>query len=542
MRRALVIAGVVIIGLVVVALALPAIVNVDQFRPAIESELTRSLGRQVKIGNLKLSILSGTVTITDLTIADDPSFSRNSFLTTKALTLSIDLWQALFSHRLNVDGMSIESPDTVLVQAPSGVWNFSSLGAKAAGGQTSGQMSISMKSLKINGARLSLTQGRGAPRVLDDVSIEVKDFAPGSVFPFSLSAKIAGGGTVALDGKAGPINPADAANTPLTATVKIAALNLAASGALPASSGVDGVASLDGSASSNGSILTVTGRLTADKLKLAKGASAAHDPLLVDFALTDDLRQHSGQMTKGDIAIGGVKASLTGSWTQPGDSPVLKMMLAAPAVPVSALTQLLPVMDITLPAGSTPIGGTAAANLAVTGTPAALVIAGPVGARDTQLKGFNLGTKLSPIEKLAGIKSGPDTEIQTLSANLRTSDAGTTLQDIHVVLPSIGEMTGSGTISAGHALNFRMRASLHGNALTSVFAPPNIPFSIEGTASDPRFRPDVGQLATAEINRGLNGVKAGGVDAGKAADGLLQGLFGGRKRTKAAAIRNPGCL
>jgi hypothetical protein len=96
-------------------------------------------------------------------------------------------------------------------------------------------------------------------------------------------------------------------------------------------------------------------------------------------------------------------------------------------------------------------------------------------------------------------------------------------------LPSLGELTGGGTISRSHALNFRMLASVRSGSLVSSFAPSKISFSITGTSADPQFQPDVGQIAAEEINRGLKGAKVGGVDVGKTADGVLQGLFGGKK-------------
>jgi AsmA protein len=532
MRRAVFALLIVVAVLLVAVLALPFVIDANQFRPAIESELSKSLGRDVKIGDLKLSILSGTVTASDVSITDDPSFSRTAFLHTKALSLSIDLWQALFSRKLNVSGLAIDTPETVLIQLPSGVWNFSSLGTKSSArpASTNGGMALSMKSLKINGARVSLTQGGGKPDVIENVSIEVKDFSPGAAFPFTLSAKIVGGGDVALEGKAGPIDPVDSANTPFTASLKVTNLNLAATGAAPASSGIDGVLSVDGTANSNGHTFDLTGKIKAEKLKLAPRGTAARNPLLFDVALTEDLKQHSGQMSRGDAAIGSVKASLTGSWTQPGESPILKMVLSAPAMPVSGLEDLLPALDIVLPSGSSLEGGTAAAQLAITGPVSGLVISGPVSVRDTRLKGFDLSTKMSAIEKLAGLKSGPNTEVQTLSANLRLAPEGTSLQNIHLVLPSVGELAGGGTISPSHALDFKMRATVHPGALASAFTPSNIPFSIAGTSSDPQFRPDVGAIAAEEIGRGLQGVKVGGVDAGKTADGLLQGLFGGKKK------------
>jgi AsmA protein len=357
----------------------------------------------------------------------------------------------------------------------------------------------------------------------------VTDFAPESAFPFSLSSKIAGGGDVSLEGKAGPIDQANTANTPLTATFKVTNMNLA--GAVPGNPAIAGVVSADGTLNSDGHTLAATAKLLAVNLKLVSGGSAVRNPAVFDLALSEDLKQHAGQITRGDIAIGAVKASLTGTWTQQGESPVLKMILSAPAVPISGLEELLPALDIVMPSGAALEGGTASANLTISGPASALTISGPVSARNTRLKGFDLGAKMSPIEKLAGIKAGPNTEIETFSANVHLApDGGTSFQNIRLVLPSVGDLSGGGTISPSHALDFKMRATIHPGILVSVLTPSNIPFAIVGTSSNPQFQPDVGQLATQEITRGLNGTKIGGVDAGKAADSVLQGLFGGKKK------------
>ena len=85
MRRAILLLSIVAAVLILAVLTLPFLIDTNQFRPAIESELTKSLGREVKIGDLKLSILSGRVTASDLSVADDPSFNQTPFLWTKAL-------------------------------------------------------------------------------------------------------------------------------------------------------------------------------------------------------------------------------------------------------------------------------------------------------------------------------------------------------------------------------------------------------------------------------------------------------------------------
>ncbi|MFZ0591821.1 MAG: hypothetical protein WAM39_15255, partial [Bryobacteraceae bacterium] len=61
MKRWLRIAGIAIAIVVLILIALPFLINVNSFRPKIESELSTALGRPVTVGNLSLFILSGSV-------------------------------------------------------------------------------------------------------------------------------------------------------------------------------------------------------------------------------------------------------------------------------------------------------------------------------------------------------------------------------------------------------------------------------------------------------------------------------------------------
>src|SRR5260370_40138234 len=79
----------------------------------------------------------------------------------------------------------------------------------------------------------------------------------------------------------------------------------------------------------------------------------------------------------------------------------------------------------------------------------------------TRLVGFDLGSKMSVIEMLAGIQRSPNTEIETLSGNVVTNPESTSIDDLKLVAPAIGEGTGAGVISASHALDFKMRVNPH---------------------------------------------------------------------------------
>jgi AsmA protein len=69
----------------VVIVSLPFLINVNQFKPMLESELSTVLNREVKLGNLKLSLLSGEVTADDLSVAEDQAFGKPAFVRAKSL-------------------------------------------------------------------------------------------------------------------------------------------------------------------------------------------------------------------------------------------------------------------------------------------------------------------------------------------------------------------------------------------------------------------------------------------------------------------------
>jgi hypothetical protein len=91
-------------------------------------------------------------------------------------------------------------------------------------------------------------------------------------------------------------------------------------------------------------------------------------------------------------------------------------------------------------------------------------------------------------------------------------------------VPSIGSLVGSGTSSPAHILDFKMRATVHTSGLLAPVGGTPIPFTVEGPATDPVFRPDMKSLAKEELKK-----FTGGEGVGKATD-LLKGLLGGKRQ------------
>ena len=532
MKRAIRRAAIFVAVLLLAVVSLPFWIDANQFRPLLESDLSSTLGRDVKLGDLKVAILSGSVTANDLSVADDPVFNLTPFVHAKSLHLAIELWPLVFSRKLIVTGLTIEQPAIMLLQTPAGDWNFSKLGGKRGAKQEAakpadgkGNLDLSVKLVKINDGQFTLgkTGGHLKPLVLEHLNAELRDFSSTSVFPFSLSAKVAGGGSLDLEGKAGPIDDTDVSGTPLDATLKIAQLDLAGSGLTEASPGVGGLISADGSAASKGNRVVLKGKIKLEKLKLAMTGTPARNPVELDFEIEHNVRKQAGVVRRGDIHIGKALATLTGGYSRPGDSTVLHMNLSGPDMPLPELTAMLPAMGIVLPAGSSFQGGTAHAKFALDGPANQLVTTGSLVFSNTRLAGFDMGKKMAAVAMLTGVTATPDTEIQTLSANLRMAPDGMSAEAIKLVVPAIGELDGGGTVSPANALDFRMTAAVHTAGMLAAVNDRPIPFLIAGTASDPVFRPDVRVVARQEVNR-LKG------NAVKSAGGFLKGLLGGKKK------------
>ena len=163
-------------------------------------------------------------------------------------------------------------------------------------------------------------------------------------------------------------------------------------------------------------------------------------------------------------------------------------------MPVDDLETLLPALGVTLPSGWSLQGGTLSADMTINGPVDKLVITGPVKLVNTKLHGFDLGFQNISDYYAERVKTGSDTAIQNFSANVHVTPERIQTENVNLVVPSLGMLTGNGTISPSNALDYKMKASLSGGAVGGVSslagmggkgASGGIPFFIQGTASDP---------------------------------------------------------
>ena len=518
------------IVLVAAVAAIPLFVNANTFRPAIERELASTLGRSVKVGDLSLSVFSGSMLSKDLSVADDPNFSATPFLTAKTLRIGISLRALVFWHEIELRGFQIESPQINLIRAANGTWNFSSIGRrinasdKPVGGAPANAGSGSSRSaaptvppfsvtlIEVENGRVAVTTlpAQGEPSVYENVNVTVRDFSFASQFPFELSANLPGDGALSVKGKLGPISGDDVATTPAEAKISLKHLDPVAAGFLNPDAGVSLVADVETHAVSDGEALTANGTSELENLKLRKGATPASKPIEIAYGLTHKLKENSGQIEDASIRLGDSAIHASGTY-QPAESgigdPLLNLKLSGENLPINELQQLMTAAAVRLPNGSVLKGGTLSLNLAVHGQAKALAIAGPMAFANTRLVGFDVGSKIHGIAALSGIKTGDTTEFERLRLNVRMTNAGVVAERIDAVISGMGELTGSGTVSAADQLDFNLTlkgASAKGIGKVGVGllstlnggtgGKSGVPIRITGTPDDPNITADVGGI------------------------------------------------
>ena len=317
--------------------------------------------------------------------------------------------------------------------------------------------------LQIKDGTITITSpGQAIASVYEQLNAELTNVSPTAASPFKLSAQIPGGGSLTGDGTAGPVNQASAIATPLNAHIAISHLDLATSGVVAPEAGISGIADLDLKAVSDGKNLNANASANIHGLRVAKNGSPSAKPVQVQLTALQNVQALSGQLQSALITIGKAIVNVAGTYQTSGATTTLNLAVNTKAASIDELQAFLPSVGVHLPSGSRLQGGTLTTNLNVTGSAAAPIISGPVRIDNTNLAGFDLGSKLGPLSSLAGIKSGSGTAIQSLSANVTINGGNVRTDNVSVVVPSIGSATGAGTISAAGALDYNTILKLTG--------------------------------------------------------------------------------
>lgn len=400
MRKLLIAVVVILLLVVVLVVALPSIINVNQYRGQIQAELQKQLNRPVQLGNMSLSVMPLAVKVDNVTIGEDPSFHSNApFAQVQQLDVHVELFP-LLAKKIQVSSLTLEKPKIELIRDASGVWNFASLGqktaapAKAAGQPGAQPGGFELSKLSIADGQIAVTdyQKHQSRAVYDHIDLTLKDFAPNQPFSLDVTAHLPGKGTQTLElsGKGGPVNDAQLINTPFSGTVKLNEVSLA---------GAQKFLNTQALENSDAVMTGSTDFSTGGGKASAKGSIKLNDavihgvqvgyPIEANFNVNDDLNSDIIQISQFALKLGSTPVSVDGTLNTKPNPMIVNVNVNASDASIQEMARLAAAFGVAF-SPNTKIAGQITAKVHAQGPTDHLALNGTVNGRNLDVTGNDI--------------------------------------------------------------------------------------------------------------------------------------------------------
>jgi len=131
MKKFLIAVGVLFLVLVLIAVVLPFVVDLNAYQARYLPLIEETLNRKVTLKDLRLTILPRLgVHINEFTVMDDPLFNANPFARVGSLDLGVK-FGPLLRGRVEIDQIIIRDPSVLVIKNSLGLLNISTLGKKS---------------------------------------------------------------------------------------------------------------------------------------------------------------------------------------------------------------------------------------------------------------------------------------------------------------------------------------------------------------------------------------------------------------------------
>ena len=426
MRRVGMAIGAFILLMIVGVVVFAATFNVNQYRGRIQTELEKRLNRKVSLGDMHLGLFPPRFQVHNLSIADDPKFNATKpFVEAQELDVSIKLLPLLHKS-IEISSVSLQRPSVELVKDAQGTWNFSTVGPTQKSAPSQDKQQFSLGELAVQDGEVAITdqQARKPRTVYDHINLTLTGFAPDTPFSVDASVHLPGQGAeeIRLQGQGGPVHQPDSATTPFHGTLDLKGVGIAGFQKFlqtPALTNTDGVLSGHSNIASESGKLSVTGQMTADKLRV-RGLEVGY-PITADYDVNDDLATDMLTISKGTVKLGQTPLDATGTVNMKPSPAQLDLRLRANNVSITEVARLAAASGVALPPGTT-VSGTATADLQARGPADKLALSGTVTCREVQASGKDIP---QPVQvKAVNLALTPD-EIR--SDNFPVVSGGTTV-------------------------------------------------------------------------------------------------------------------
>ena len=445
MRKLAIVAIVIIAVLVVVILALPHFIDINQYRGQIQPQLQQRLNRPVQLGAMSLGVFPLRVEVKDVTIGDDPSFgSKVPFAQVGELDISIALLP-LLSKNIEVESLELKQAKIEIIRNAEGLWNFSTAGSSGApasaqqapssqpqakqppakpASSTSGGFSLG--ELKVTDSQIAITDymKHQARSVYDHIDVTLKNYAPGRPFSIEAAAHLPGSGsqTLQLTGDGGPVNNADFASTPFKGTVKLKEVSLSGLQKFlnaAALQGTDAVISGSTDLSNSSGKMAANGSLKLENAVI-HGVQVGY-PISADFDLDDELNSDVLQIKQGSLKLGSTPLSINGMINSHATTSIVDINLNASNASIQEVARLAAAFGVAF-SPNTKIAGQLTANIHAQGPIDHLALNGNVNGKNLEVTGSDIP---QPVKVPAIDLAMTPQQIQ--SNNFTATSGGTTL-------------------------------------------------------------------------------------------------------------------
>jgi uncharacterized protein involved in outer membrane biogenesis len=129
-RTILILAGIAGTLLCALVFVVPALINVDRYRPEVISFLQEKTGKQVEIGRLALTFFPVAIHIDDLGVKNPPLFPSGYIVKVTRIDAELSV-AGLLRRQVVVKSLVLEDPVLHLTSDPDGPWNFENPQTKA---------------------------------------------------------------------------------------------------------------------------------------------------------------------------------------------------------------------------------------------------------------------------------------------------------------------------------------------------------------------------------------------------------------------------
>lgn len=396
MRRFGIAILVIVVVILVAVTVFAATFDINRYRGEIQADLSKSLGREVSLGEMHLGLWPPRFVVHDVSILDDPAFeTHRPFVQAQELDVSIKLLPLLHKD-VEIDSLSLQRPAVELVKNAKGTWNFASLGgaskqpAPTEPASTNPQ-TLSLSKLVIQDGQVAMTdeQARQPRSVYDHIDVTLRDFAPNKPFSLVAAAHLPGPNNqqFSLQGQGGPVRQDQPAATPFHGTLDFHQVQLAGARRFvnsPALANVDGTFSGDMRINSDAGKLSTTGNISVVNARMN-----GHDlgfPIALEFNAHDDVPADFLTIDHANLKLGATPLLLSGSVNSKSTPAQIDLCAKANNVSVAEAARLAAADGIALTPGAT-VSGTVDLNVEARGAANNPALNGTISARDLQASG-----------------------------------------------------------------------------------------------------------------------------------------------------------